>query len=71
MELEAGIGGVWIFEYVVNTLGIKGRGAAFYAVYLVTLLKQKLSEVRAILAGYSCNKRPLRHYFSFLERPDP
>lgn len=38
---------------MINTLGIEHRGAPLYAMHLVPLAEQELSEVRPVLTGNS------------------
>ena len=36
---------------VVDTLGVKGGGAAFYAMDLIAFFEEEFGKVRAVLAG--------------------
>ncbi|EED36416.1 hypothetical protein NOR51B_2367 [Luminiphilus syltensis NOR5-1B] len=48
---------MWILVKVINPLSVELRSTAFYAMYFVPFLKQKFSQVGAILAGdasYQC-----------------
>src|SRR5271165_2959025 len=48
---EMAAGDVRIFVEMIDAIGVKERGAALYAMHLVTLLQQKLGEICSILSG--------------------
>src|SRR5881409_1075825 len=46
---------------MIDAAAVHGRGAADHAVDLVTLGEEKLREIRAVLAGNTCNQCDLGH----------
>jgi hypothetical protein len=55
VQEEARSGLVDVLINVVEPIRVQARGAALQAVYLVAFTKQKLAEVRAVLAGATGN----------------
>jgi hypothetical protein len=57
VELEVGVGDVWVLVDVVYALGIEGAGVTFNSVNDVALSQQKLGQVASVLACDAGNER--------------
>ncbi|CCK07648.1 phytase family [Cronobacter sakazakii 696] len=66
VQVEFRVAAVRILVDMVNALGIEGRRAAFDTVDFITFLKQKLSQIGAILSGYAGNESNFTHNLFFL-----